>query len=454
MVSNRTRLSVGLAALAAAGVLVVGTPAAAQERGSLIRDTEIENTIRAYALPLISAAALDPQAVRFYILGSPALNAFVAGGQNVFVTTTLIRRADHAGQVIGVLAHEIGHIAGGHLAQLDSAIRDASLQAIVTQVLAAGAAVLSRDPGAAVVLGGGANQMITRSLLRFNRTQEQAADQAGIRFLDTARFSSRGLLEFMEILGEQDIISAQRQDPYAITHPLTRERINFLRNHIEGSPHSNAPIARELNERHRRMTAKLDGFLLHPQQTLRNYKESDTSVPARYARAIALYRVPRLDEALQAIDGLIAEAPNDPYFHELKGQMLFENGRIGDALAPYERSVALLPESALLRLGLAHVQIELNQPEFDAAALVHLKQALNYERTLVLAWRLAAAGHGRAGDIAHSALALAEYNLLTGRVEDARGQALRAKRLLKEGSAGWLRAEDILNLTQPAQRRQ
>lgn len=423
--------------------LVPGADAQSRRGPPLIRDTEIENTIRAYAAPLLRAAELDPASFSIHLVRDDALNAFVAGGQRLFLTTGLLRQSAHAGQVIGVMAHEIGHIAGGHLARLKGQLKQAGNRALLSQIFGAAVGILSGNPGAAVAAAAGGLQVTERTLLRFSRTQESSADHAAVRFLDRTRQSSRGLLEFLDILSGQELLQTNRQDPYVRTHPLTQNRIAFVRNHVARSPWSAQPVAPAFAAMYRRMVAKLDGFLQSPAVTLRRYKADDGSVPARYARAIAFYRRPNLAKALPLIDGLIAEFPNDPYFHELKGQMLFENGRIAEAVPDYQAAVRLLPDAPQLRTGLAHAQIELNRADLLPDAINNLRRALAADRRYVLAWRLSATAYGRAGKMGLSAWSLAEYNFLIGRRKDARVQAARALHLLKEGSPAWLRADDI-----------
>lgn len=426
---------------------IVTSPGAAAQGLGTIRDAEIENTIRTYALPLLNAASLDPEAVRFHIVRSPMLNAFVAGGQRMFLTTGMLRRDPDPGEIIGVMAHEIGHIAGSHLARLRSSIREASNAALIAQLVGIAVGVLARDPAAAVALGSGGAHVAERSLLKFNRTQEQSADQAAIKLLDRTGQSSRGLLNFLRYMSQQEMLTVNRQDRYLLTHPLTRDRLLFVENHVTRSPNSARPVPADIQRMQQRMIAKLDGFIDPPATTLAKYKADDPSVKARYARAVALYRIPDLVNALAAIDGLIAEYPRDPYFHELKGQMLFENGRLEAALPKYEMAVRLAPNAPLLRVGLAHVQVELNRPALLSAALGHLKHALRTDHANAHAWRLSATAYGRLGRLGMSALSQAEYSLQTGRRADAHGQARKAARLLKRGSPAWLRAEDISTQT-------
>lgn len=414
---------------------------------TIIRDSEIENTIRAYSAPLLAAAGLEDEAFNIHIVRDRELNAFVTRGQRLFITTGLLRRSAHAGQIIGVMAHEIGHIAGGHLARMHGALDRAGNVAFITQILGLAAGILARDPGAAVAIAGGGSHVAERTFLNFSRGQEQAADQAGVRYLDRAGFSSKGMLEFLTILSGQEFLHTSRQDPYVLTHPLTRGRISFVRHHVENSRLSERPVPKGYAEAHRRMVAKLDGFIDPPATTLRRYKENDSSIPSRYARAIAYFRMADLKRGSPLIDALIAAEPKNPYFHELKAQMMFENGRMGVALDAYDQATKLLPDAPLLRTSLAHVQLETNRPELVPQALKNAKAAIRVDRFVPLAWRLAGVAHGRMGKLGLSSWALAEYNLLIGRKKQAAALAARAMRLLKEGDPAWIRAQDIKQQT-------
>jgi predicted Zn-dependent protease len=437
------RISVLFAAALLVAAVVVVSPSRAQGL-SIIRDAEIENTIRLYATPLFRAAGLNPSDILIHLINDRSLNAFVAGGQRLFINTGLLLQSKHAGQVIGVIAHETGHISGGHLARLEDELKKASAQQILALLLggAAGIGTGRGDVAGAVILGGSSATL--RGFLQFSRTQESSADAAAMTFLDRSGLSAKGLLEFFEILGAQELLSVDRQDPYLRTHPLTRERIAALRDHVARSPYTNAPLSPDIEARYRRMKAKLLGFLLPLGHTLQQYPETDTSLEGRYARAVAYYRVPDLNRALALIDGLITDFPNDPYFHELKGQMLFENGRGGEAVGPYQTAVRLLPDSALLRGDLARVQIETNDPSLLEPAIANLRVALRADSTSPFNWRQLAIAYGRKGDMAQSSLALAEEALLVNKPAEARYHAGRAEQLFPRGSPGWLQAQDIL----------
>lgn len=437
----------GRAAITACLILVLALhnmfrPSQVQAQG-LIRDAEIEHTIRVYATPLLLAAGLPPEDINLHLVKAKELNAFVSRGQQIFISTGLLSRAEHPGQVRGVIAHEIGHITGGHLARLEGAIADAQDQALIGTILGLALGALAGSGGAAAAGTAAAQDIAFKNLLKFTRVQERSADQVAINLLNRSRLSARGLLEFFEVLQGQELLHRSRQDPYAITHPLTRDRIAFVEQAVAKSPYSNVEVPSALRARHDRMVGKLDGFLNQTVRTLRDYKADDPSVKARYARSIAYYRDAHMDKALPLIDGLIKQAPDDPWFQELKGQMLFENSRIAEALPYYEAANRLQPDEPLLLVGLAHVQIELNQPDMTERARDNLEQALRKDRYMPLAWRLAAVSYGRDGKLGLSALALAEQNLLVGQSFDAMGQAKKAMRLLKEGSPGWLRAQDL-----------
>jgi predicted Zn-dependent protease len=434
-----------LLALALALALLVPAQAWAQGR-NFIRDAEIEGIIRGYATPLFQAAGLTPQAIDVYLIQDRSLNAFVAGGQNMFIHTGLLMRADDPLEVIGVIAHETGHITGGHIAGRIGEMEKAQTTALVSYLLGIGAALATGRPEAAAAVISGGQDIALKGLLTYTRGQEQSADQTAVRLLNGTGQSPRGLLEFMNILGDQEVLLASSQDPYLRTHPLTQDRIMFLEEALARSPYADTPPSPALAAGHARVRAKLFGFLESPVRVFRLYPETDSSVPARYARAIAYYRRPDLDKALPLIDGLLAESPKDPFFHELKGQMLFENGRIAEALPQYETAVGFLPEVPQLRLSLAQIQIELNTREQDRAALDQLNEVLRREPRNAFAWQLSATAHGRLGDKGMAALALAEGALARGRASEASAQAARALHMLPKNTPGWLRAQDVANL--------
>ena len=420
----------------------------------LIRDAEIEDIIRAYATPLFQAAGLSPQAIDVYLIKDDSLNAFVTPGLNMFIHTGLLMRSEGPLQVIGVVAHETGHIAGGHLIGRMDEMQNASIKALAAAVLGLGAALATGRPELGGAVSRGGQDVALKGLLRYSRGQEAAADQAALRLLSGTGQSPRGLVSFLNILGDQEVFLATNQDPYLRTHPLTPERLSYLEQAVQESPYADMPPPPEYVEMHHRMRGKLVGFLEPFDEVLRRYPKSDTSLEARYARAIAHYRRADLDTALPLVDQLITEHPEDAYLRELKGQMLFENGRLAEALPEYEIAVRLDPSSPLLHLGLARVLLELNQPGMDAKALDHLDTVLQHEPNGPFAWRLAAVAHGRLGDQGMTALALAEAAIAHGETAEARAHAKRAQKLLKNGSPGGLRVQDILHHADQLDRQQ
>lgn len=440
----RKKMSLMTVSLALAMLLApLSLHAQARTSFSIVRDAEIENILRTWATPLFKVAGVAPNSVAIYLINDPSLNAFVTAGPRLFIHTGLLIRSEGPDQVIGVMAHEIGHIAGGHTVRFPDAIDSASTEAIIGTILGVAAAAASGrgDVGAAIAMGGA--HVAERRVLAYSRGQEAAADQAGLGYLDKSRRSARGLLDFMKALEGEDLLATEKRDPYVLTHPLTRERIDAIQAFVDRSPNSSALASQGDILMHQRMRGKLIAFLAPPANTLKAYAANDPRVEARYARAIAFYRRPDLSQALPLIDKLISEYPKDPYFHELKGQMLFENGRGSEAIAPYKEAVRLMPNSALLRVGLAQAEIETNNTAMIKDAQAHLNRALSIEQNSAFAWRLLAIAYGRQNDEGMSAYALAEFSMQTGKTQEALQYALRAEQLLSKKSPAWLRTQDI-----------
>ena len=426
-----------LAVMFIAALCLGARPASAAEL--LLRDAEIENDIKTMSAPIWRAAGLEPSDVGVYLIQDNSLNSFVAGGQAIFINSGLVLRAENPNQLIGVIAHETGHIAGGHVLRAKEAMRNASIESIIAMVAAAGASVLGRS-GAPLL---GAQGVGERSFLQFSITQEATADHAALNFLDRSCQSARGLLKFFEILQTNELLTGERQESWVRTHPLTQQRVQYIRDHVQQARCSNTPDSPASVELLRRLKAKLHAFLDDPSKTLSAYPPSDRSPIARYARAIAYYRLPKLDLALPEIDGLIREFPNDPYYRELKGQMLFENGRVREAMQPYEAAVKLAPSTALLRLSLSQVYIESGDPALNKRAIAYLNDASRSEGREAQVWRFLAIAYGRDNQIGMAALSLAEEALANGKKKDAMQQANRAKQTLTRNSPAYFRADDI-----------
>ena len=421
----------------AATICHTGRAAAAEPVG--LRDSEIENDIRTLATPIWRAAGLDPSSVGIYLIQDAQLNSFVAGGQAIFINTGLVLRAENADQLIGVIAHETGHIAGGHVLRLKEAMHNASVETIIAMVLGAAASAMGHS-GAPLLAAQGVGE---RAFLRFSIAQEATADHAALNFLDRACLSARGLLKFFEILQSSELLAGEHSDQWANTHPLTQQRVEYVRDHVDHARCSNAPDRPGAAELLRRIQVKLHAFLDAPSATLAAYPAGDNSELARYARAIAYYRTPDLARALPTIDQLIASYPNNPYYRELKGQMLFENGRIRDAVGPYQDAVRLMPSAPLLRISLSQVYIETGDPGLNKRAIAYLNDASREEGRDSQVWHFLAVAYGRDNQIGMAALSLAEQALANGKKKDALQEAVRARQLLAHNTAAFARAEDI-----------
>ena len=409
-----------------------------------IRDAETETLLRTFANPLFRASGVDPASVRMILIRDDALNAFVSTGNRLFVNTGIISKADEALELIGVLAHEAGHIRGGHLARLPELMREAMMKSVAAMLIgvAAGVAGRSADAGMGAVLGG--QQLAQRGLMSFTRSMENGADQSALYALDQLGWSARGMAALFRRMQEQDALIDDLQDPYSRTHPLTRDRIEAVNAHLARSRHANAALPPGFDAVFRMVRAKLRGFLEPSSVTLRRVREADTAPDARYARGIALYRLGRTDEALRLIDGLLAETPSSPWLHELKGQVLFEGGRGAAAIPPYREAARLAPDWAPIRAALARAMIETHDPAQMRQAIGHLQSALARERDDSQSWRSLGIAWGRLGEMGQADLALAEEALVLGDIPRARTLARRAEKQLPQGPSRQ-RAVDVGN---------
>ena len=436
------RILLGLAFALALALATAGQVAAA---GGLIRDAEIEATLKRLAYPMLRAAGINPGSVRIYIIQDSEPNAFVAGGYNLFVNTGLVTRLKTVDQLKSVLAHEIGHMAGGHTIRRDDAIGGAKGIAAVGMA-AAIAATVAGSPGAGVALAAGAGNAAYRTTLAYSRSEEAAADQAGLRYLIAAGGDPEATLEVLRMFRGQEALLSSSQDAYSRTHPLWSERILLREQKVAEAKRSSVPDPTEVYW-HGRMVAKFKGFLQTPGQTLRNYPESDGSEPARLARAVAWHRQPNLKRALAEVDGLIAARPEDPYYQELRGQFLLEDGQARAAAAAYAKAVALAPKEPLLLGGYGRAL--LNADQADQAAQV-LRQAIAKDKANPEVLRDLARAEAELGDEGAASLATAERFVLEGRFNDALRQAARAQQMLPRGSPGWRQADDVITMARRA----
>jgi len=444
---NRLAFAV-LAFAFATNMLLLPLPARAQDEGGdgeqlkFIRDAEIENYMHELAAPIERVAGLDPHSVTFTIIESPTVNSFVAGGQHEFFYTGLLQLTASPEELAGVIAHETGHIA----------------EAIIGMILGAAAAAAAGNGQAAAGIFTGSQQIAERNYLTFSRSVEASADAAGMSFLDKAGISTHGMLDFFEKLEGQELLPQDRQMEYVQTHPLTQDRIDAVRYHWEHSPPAlrNAKLPEKFYIMHRRMEAKLLGYL-QPQEALLRYTDKDPRIPARYALAIALYRTNQTDHAIKVTDGLIKDEPNNPFFYELKAQIQFENGRTEQSIGNYKKANDLLPDSSLLRQAYGHALLESHDPADLDLAIRQLIEANQLEAHDPLTWHLLAVAWGRKGELGGTVqpydgmvqYALAEESIARGNDKAAGQLAGRAMRALPKGSPYWLRAQDIKLTTAP-----
>jgi predicted Zn-dependent protease len=441
-------------ALATSVVIQGALPAWAQGANlPLIRDAEIESLMRIYTKPIFKVAGVTEGAAKVYLVNQPNINAFVAGGQRIFINTGLLTQTRTPNEVIGVLAHETGHIAGGHLARMGAEVDKASTQAIIGMLIGAAAIAggvasgssQASQAGAGVFMG--TQGLVTRSLLAYVRAQESSADQAAIKFLDATGQSGRGMLTLFQKLANQSMGSLKNVNPYVMTHPMPLDRIRNLEVSVKKSPFYDRQDPADLVLRHRLMQAKLAGFLSSTQQVFQQYPVSDKSLPARYARSIAAYRIGDLKNALREINALIDAQPGYAYFWELKGQALLESGRAREAVAPLQKAAKLSNGNGLIQIMLAQALLQEEGPANAQLALKILRASMRTERESPGLHAQMAIAYARLGNIPLADLATAEAAILRGDRELASQKAQLAAQRLKQGSPEWLRAKDILNFT-------
>ena len=436
-----------VAMLAGVAAMFVADVASAQSL-RLIRDTEIEEAIKAESAPVLRASGLNPDAVRFYLVADKELNAFVAGGQNIFLHTGLIEETETPNQLLGVIAHEAGHISGGHSVRSGDMQRAGMAPFLLTMGMGLAAALAGQGQlGAALMTS--STYFGQLSMLSYSRVQEAAADQAAVSSLEQAGMSSRGLVEFFDNFRYQEIFSEQKKYQFFRSHPLSSERIEALRRRAEDQSHYVDVDTAEAIEQHNIVKAKLQAFLSPPQQTFIRYQDRDTRFVARYARAIAYYQSGETEKALTAINKLIEERPDNPYLWELKGQVLFENARAAEAVVAHARSVELKPDAPLLRVNYAQSLVALNDKSRLEEAIIQLNRALSVENDNSFAWRLMSQAYDTLDKPGPARLAAAEAKFADGQLAEARAFAMRAREYLTENTPDWRRATDIVLVSEP-----
>jgi len=435
------------------------SPAAAQGM-PMIRDTEIENLLKEYSRPIFKAAGLDAQNINMLIVRHDSFNAFVVDGRSVYMNSGTLLQAKTPNEVIGVIAHETGHITGGHLAALRARIARDQTKALLFTILGIGLMVggaasggdTAREvagAGSGVMLGG--NEMLMRSILSERRAQESAADQAGLRYLNATRQSGRGMLETFERFAQQEYVSATYQDPFVRSHPIATDRLAQLRDRVNGSPYAEAKDPPQLQLRHDMMRAKISGYLDRPQVVFNRYPASDNSLPARYARAIARNCSGKCIDAPGEIDALIREKPDNPYFWELKGNLLHWVGKQREAIPLIRKALQLVGGGEpLIQAALAQSLLASEDPALLDEAITLLRRAATLDATYSITHHQLAKAFYKKGQFPQADLAAAQGHFIEGNVKQAQIFAKRALVKLPRGSPEWIRAEDIINYKEPA----
>ena len=445
----RSFLRVAMAASLAVTMTARPGMAAAQSREpeTLIRDTEIEETIHVDVGPILRAANIDPKGVQVVIIGTKEPNAFAAP-KVMGITTGLLLESKNPNEVQGVMAHEVGHLAAGHSFRSGEIARAGMVPMILTMGLGVLAAMAGAGDAAAGLISS-APMFGALNQFKYSREQEGRADQAGATLLEKAGLSGRGLAEFFNNFRYQEVFQEFRRYQYFIDHPLSSDRIESLQSRVAALPHYNEKDSPEALAQHEVIKAKLEGFI-YPQQALVKYDEKDKGFPARYARAIAYYQTKEPDKALKRVDELLADYPNNPYLYELKGQILFEFGRMPEAEGPQRRSVELKPDAPLLRVNLGQTLVALDDKKKIQEGIHELRVALQQEDDNAVAWRLLAEAYDKTGEAGMARLATAEYAFSIGNMKDARQFAIRARERLDKNTPEWRRATDIVLVSKPS----
>ena len=436
--------------------VVASVPPAAAQNIPLIRDTEIENLLNDYARPIFRAGGLGSGRIKVRIVQSDAFNAFVLDGRNVFIHTGTLMQAQTPNEVIGVIAHETGHITGGHMAALRARVAKDQTRALLAQILGIGLLVAGgvaggdagRDIGGAgqgVLFGG--NEIVMRSLLAERRQQESAADQAGLTFLNATKQSGRGMLETFERFAQQEYMSDAHKDAFARSHPLSTDRLARLRQLVESSPYFPAKDSPQVQLRHDLMRAKLSGYLERPQVVFNRYPPADKSLPARYARTIARFfqgGPGALEASLAEADGLLREHADNPYFWELKGDLLMRSGKMLEAIPPLRQAIKLAPDANLIRVQLADaLQRDASAATVNESVALLRKSLVDDENSR--AYRLLANGYYKQGKRPEADAMIAQAYFIEGDLKQAQIFAKRAQSQLRAGTPEWLKNDDIIN---------
>jgi predicted Zn-dependent protease len=454
-ITLRKKLLKLTALLTATALAVAPMAAVAQENKGppVLRDTETEQLLREYTRPILRAAGLEKHNIQMVIINQGVFNAFVADGRRIFVNYGAILQSETPNQIIGVMAHETGHLAGGHLAKMREQMAQAQTQMIIAMLLGAGAMVAGAKGGgsnsglsnAGAAMFSAPGEIIRRNLLSYVRQQEENADKAGVKFLNTTGQSARGMYETFKRFTDESLFASRGADPYVQSHPMPAQRVAALEELARSSPYWDKKDDPALQLRHDMARAKISAFMERQETVYRRYPMSNNSLPARYAHAISTYLHGDLRSALAQIDALIQQQPNNPYFHEVRGQALLEGGKPQEAIAPLRKAVALSNNAPLIEMLLGQALVATNNNAYTDEAIAILRAAVARESEAPIGYIQLAMAYGRKGDYAQADLASAQAAFLRGDAKTARDLASRAKTRFAIGTPGWVKADDIVS---------
>ncbi len=430
-------------------MILCGLTAVQGNARGIIRDAEIEATLQLIAKPIFVAAGLRPGSVRIIIVNDPSVNAFVNGRNAIFINTGMLTRLKTVPMIQSVIAHEVGHIVGGHMITRGAASKNAQ-SAIGVGILLAAIAARSGGPEAAAALAASSAQVANRRFLAHTRSEEAAADQASVRYMAIAGIDPQGALDALQLFRGQEILSENRRDPYATTHPLSTQRIGFLRDSVARARANTKPTPANTIYWHGRMVAKFEGFLRNPKTILARAKSTKDVELSTYLKAIAYHRASRSKDAHAHIDALLKARPRDAFYNELKGQFYLEAGQVSAAIPFYKRALAERPKDPLLQAGLGRALMALDTNAGTKQALPILEKAARTDRLNPRILQDLALAYARLKRPGNASLATAERFALSGRIKDAKLHAERAMKVLPEGTPAWRQAQDIVRVAKRA----
>ena len=434
----------------ACAFMAYGLPAYAQGDISILRDTETEEMLRSYETPLAHAAGLNP-IPKVWLIGDDEINAFASygeDGENIFIFSGILLWLHTPNELIGVMAHETGHISAGHLSRGQYGMKKAMIPMLLSLVAGVGAMIAGAGEVGMAIMGIGQAYAMGQ-FAAFTRVQESTADQIAAKLLLATHQSPMGMYHTFQRFANEEAMSAYKLDKFAVDHPSGQDRVFDLNDMVEQSPYREVQDSPEVLHTFQMVQAKLAGFVLPVKDALIRFPESDNSEPARYARSMAYLRQPNLPKALGAINSLIAEEPNNPYFYEARGQIYMSMAKPAQAIPDYQKSVTLRPRAPQLLLALATAQLATENDAMAQPALSNLKAAILVEDDDVFTWFETAQAYSMLKNEPMANLATAEQWYIVGDMRRAMVFATRARGKLPQGSADWQRANDIIGAAAP-----